>query len=288
MTTILKGSDVADGMKVWLLAEADRLRQKGIEPTLGIIRVGARHDDLTYEYGALKRFEKLGLAAQVFEFKDDIDQNTFTEEFKKINASANIHGILMFRPLPGQLDDKAIAGLIDPSKDVDGMSPLNAAKVFSGSNPDDDEGFAPCTAGAVMEMLDHAGVDLSGKNVVIVGRSMVVGRPLAMLMLSRNATVTICHTKTRNLEEICRAADVIVAAAGKARMLTSFCVSEKSIVIDVGINTDSEGKLCGDVDYDSVAAVVSMITPVPGGVGAVTTSVLAKHVLKAAALCACL
>ena len=280
MTTVLKGADVAAGMEAALRAEADRLRLKGIEPKLGIVRIGARPDDLAYERGALKRFEKLGMMAQVFEFNDAIDQESFLAEFEKINTSADIHGILLFRPLPQHLDEKSITKAINPHKDVDGMNPINAAKVFSG----DDDGFAPCTPSAVMEMLSYAGVDLSGKNVAIVGRSMVVGRPLAMLMLKRNATVTICHTKTRNMEEICRAADIIIAAAGKARILASSYVSAKSIVIDVGINVDEDGKLCGDVDYDAVSTLVSMISPVPGGVGSVTTSVLAKHVLKAAAL----
>jgi len=280
MTVVLKGVDVAAGMEPVLKAEAERLRLKGIEPKLAIVRVGARSDDLAYERGALKRFEKLGMMVQVFELNESIDQDSFLAEFGKINASNDIHGILLFRPLPKHLDEKAVTKLIDPYKDVDGMNPANAAKVFSG----EDDGFAPCTPSAVMEMLDHAGVDLSGKNVVIVGRSMVVGRPLAMLMLKRNATVTVCHTKTVGMENICRAADVVIAAAGKAKVLTSSYVSEKSIVIDVGINVDNDGKLCGDVDYDAVSPLVSMISPVPGGVGSVTTSVLAKHVLKAAAL----
>jgi len=280
MPVVLKGADVAAGMETALRAEAGRLRLKGIEPKLGIVRVGARPDDLAYERGALKRFEKLGMMAQVFEFNDAIDHKSFLVEFEKINALSDIHGILLFHPLPRHLDEKAIAKSIDPHKDVDGMNPINAAKVFSG----EDDGFAPCTPSAVMEMLYYAGVDLSGKNVAIVGRSMVVGRPLAMLMLKRNATVTICHTKTQNMEEICRDADVIIAAAGKARILTSSYVSAKSIVIDVGINMDGDDKLCGDVDYDAVSPLVSIISPVPGGVGSVTTSVLAKHVLKAAAL----
>lgn len=280
MAAILKGADVAAGMETCLRAEADRLRQKGIDPKLGIVRLGARHDDLAYERAALKRFATLGIAVQTFEFHGDLDQESFLAEFEEINASRDVHGILLFRPLPSGLDEKAITETIDPRKDVDGMHPLNSAKVFSGN----DDGFAPCTPVAVMEMLDYAGVDLSGKNVAIVGRSMVVGRPLSMLMLKRNATVTICHTKTRNVDEVCRSADVIVSAAGKSKTLTPSHVSAKSIVIDVGINTGSDGKLCGDADYEAVSSIVSMISPVPGGVGSVTASVLAKHVLKAAAL----
>lgn len=280
MTVLMKGADVSAHMKEDLIKELESLRGKGVEPKLAIVRVGARADDMSYERGALKRFEGLGITAQVYEFPQDIDQASFAAEFDKINNDKAVHGILMFRPLPKHLDGEAMRRAIDPRKDVDGMSPLSAAKIFSG----EEDGFAPCTPGAVMEMLAHCNIDLAGKNVVIVGRSMVVGRPLAMLMLAKHATVTICHTKTVNMPEVCRRADILVAAAGKARMIGADCVTEKSIVVDVGINVDAEGKLCGDVDFDAVSPIVSMISPVPGGVGAVTTSVLAKNVLKAARL----
>jgi methylenetetrahydrofolate dehydrogenase (NADP+)/methenyltetrahydrofolate cyclohydrolase len=275
----MKGTEVSARMKESLLGKLASLRQKGIEPKLGIVRVGERPDDISYEQGALKRFGGLGIAAETFVFPEHIGQEDFAAKFKMINDSKAIHGILLFRPLPKHLDGESVRGMIDPAKDVDGMSPINAAKVFSAGG---EGGFAPCTPAAVMEMLDHYGVNLAGKNVAIVGRSPVVGRPLAMLMLARNATVTICHTKTRNLEELCRSADIVVAAAGKAKMLTPACVSPESVVVDVGINVDENGKLCGDVDYDAVMPIVSMISPVPGGVGAVTTSILARHVLRAA------
>lgn len=280
MTTIMKGADVAASMKEALGKEHAALKSKGIDPKLGIVRVGARPDDLAYERGALKRFEGLGIAAQVFEFPEDIDQKAFASEFAKIDSARDVHGILLFRPLPKHLDEEAVKKSINPLKDVDGMSPINVAKVFSG----EEDGFAPCTPSAVMEMLAHYGVELSGKNVAVVGRSMVVGRPLAMLMLKQNATVTLCHTRTKNMEAICKNADIVVAAAGKARMLTTAYVSEKSVVVDVGINVDENRKLCGDVDFDAVSPAVSMISPVPGGVGAITTSILAKHVLKAASM----
>jgi methylenetetrahydrofolate dehydrogenase (NADP+)/methenyltetrahydrofolate cyclohydrolase len=279
MAVIMKGADVAARMRESLADELAALRQRSVEARLGIVRVGARPDDLSYEQGALKRFESLGIAAQVFAFPEEIGQEDFAAEFRKINDSETIHGVLLFRPLPKHLDGESIRGLVHPAKDVDGMSPLNAAKVFLEGGED---GFPPCTPAAVMEMLAHYGVDLTGKNTVVVGRSPVVGRPLAMLMLARNATVTVCHTRTRNLEEICRNADVLVAAAGRAKTITPACVSSRSIVVDVGINVDENGKLCGDVDYEAVLPLVSMISPVPGGVGAVTTSVLAGHVLKAA------
>ncbi|WP_233572644.1 bifunctional 5,10-methylenetetrahydrofolate dehydrogenase/5,10-methenyltetrahydrofolate cyclohydrolase [Fretibacterium sp. OH1220_COT-178] len=276
----MKGSEVSASMKEALQAEHAALRAKGIEPKLAIVRVGARGDDLAYERGALKRFEGLGIAAQVYELPEDIDQRAFDSEFGKINADPAVHGILLFRPLPKHLDGDAPRRAIDPRKDVDGMSPLSAAKVFAG----EDDGFAPCTPGAVMEMLEHFKIDPKGKNVTIVGRSMVVGRPLAMLMLAKHATVTICHTRTVDMPSVCRRADILVAAAGKAGMIGADCVTDRSIVVDVGINVDAEGKLCGDVDFAAVEPIVSMISPVPGGVGAVTTSVLAKNVLKAARL----
>ncbi|MDO4787178.1 MAG: bifunctional 5,10-methylenetetrahydrofolate dehydrogenase/5,10-methenyltetrahydrofolate cyclohydrolase [Fretibacterium sp.] len=280
MAVLMKGSEVSASMKEALQAEHAALRAKGIEPKLAIVRVGARGDDLAYERGALKRFEGLGIAAQVYELPEDIDQSAFDSEFGKINADPAVHGILLFRPLPKHLDGDAPRRAIDPRKDVDGMSPLSAAKVFAG----EDDGFAPCTPGAVMEMLEHFKIDPKGKNVTIVGRSMVVGRPLAMLMLAKHATVTICHTRTVDMPSVCRRADILVAAAGKAGMIGADCVTDRSIVVDVGINVDAEGKLCGDVDFAAVEPIVSMISPVPGGVGAVTTSVLAKNVLKAARL----
>ena len=280
MTVLMKGAEVSAGMRESLLAEHAALKERGIDPTLAIVRLGARGDDLAYERGALKRFEGLGFTARVYELPADIAQGDFDAEFARINADPNVHGILLFRPLSCGLSDEAARRTIDPRRDVDGMSPISSAMVFAGVA----SGFAPCTPGAVMEMLAHYGVDLKGKNVVIVGRSMVVGRPLAMLMLAANATVTICHTRTEDLPGICRRADIVVAAAGKAGTIGADCVTEKSIVVDVGINLGPDGKLCGDVDFEAVSPVVSMISPVPGGVGAVTTSVLARHTLQAARL----
>ena len=252
----------------------------GVDPKLAIVRVGARGDDLAYERGALKRFAGLGITTQVYELPEDIEQADFDAEFGKVNADPKVHGILLFRPLPGGLSDEAARRTIDPRKDVDGMSPISSAMVFAGAK----DGFAPCTPGAVMEMLAHYEVDLKGKNVTLVGRSMVVGRPLAMLMLAANATVTICHTKTVDMPAVCRRADIVVAAAGKAGMIGADCVTDRSIVVDVGINVGPDGKLCGDVDFEAVSSIVSMVSPVPGGVGAVTTSVLARNTLRAARL----
>ena len=223
--------------------------------------------------------ERLGLAAESFVFPQDISHEAFEKEFLAINEDPAIDGILLLRPLPKQIDEDKITRLIDPEKDLDGISPTNIAKVFSG----DETGFAPCTAEAVIEVLKAYGIPIAGKRAVVVGRSMVVGRPLAMLLLEGDATVTICHTKTRDLPQVCREGEILIAAAGKAKMLDKSFAGEDAVVIDVGINVDKEGNLCGDVDYDSLEGTASMATPVPGGVGAVTTSVLAKHLVRAAA-----
>jgi methylenetetrahydrofolate dehydrogenase (NADP+)/methenyltetrahydrofolate cyclohydrolase len=251
---------------------------KGKTPKLAIVRVGERPDDLSYERGALKKMESFGLMGESFAFSQDITDEAFKEEFAKINENPDIDGILLLRPLPKQIKEKDIEHMIDPGKDLDGISPENIARVFAG----DDTGFAPCTAEAVVEVLKANDIALTGKRVAIVGRSMVVGRPLSMLMLKENATVTICHTRTEDLKETCKNAQILVAAAGRARMVDASFVGTDAIVVDVGINVDEDGKLCGDVDFDSLEGTTSMVTPVPGGVGAVTTAVLARHLVLAA------
>jgi len=251
---------------------------KGKTPKLAIVRVGERPDDLSYERGALKKMESFGLMGESFAFPQDITDEAFKEEFAKINENPDIDGILLLRPLPKQIKEKDIEHMIDPGKDLDGISPENIARVFAG----DDTGFAPCTAEAVVEVLKANDISLTGKRVTIMGRSMVVGRPLSMLMLKENATVTICHTRTEDLKETCKNAQILVAAAGRARMVDASFVGMDAIVVDVGINVDEDGKLCGDVDFDSLEGTASMATPVPGGVGAVTTAVLARHLVMAA------
>ena len=276
----MKGSEVSEKMKEMLLAKVHALKADGITPTLAVVRVGSRQDNMVYERAILRRFNALGMDVNVHEFPENITQQDFDSEFMKLNDDPEIHGILLFQPLPDGLSSKYVRVHMNPLKDIDGMSPLNEAGIFEGGS----EGFAPCTASAVMTVLARNGYDPAGRNVVIVGRSMVIGRPLSMLMLRANATVTVCHSKTKNLVEICRKADILVAAVGHAKMITPDYVNKKSIVIDVGIDTDKEGNLCGDVDFVRVEPVVQAITPVPGGVGAVTTSVLAENLLKAAKL----
>lgn len=273
---ILKGLPVANAINEKLMEQVKSI--EGPLPHLAIIRVGERPDDCSYERGAVKKMDKVGVRCTTYTFDADIDNDTFQAEFDKINENPDIDGILMLRPLPKQLDEKQIENKIDPRKDLDGISPLNLAKVYAG----DESGYAPCTAEAVIEMLDYAGIDIKGKRVTVVGRSLVIGKPVSMLLMKRNATVTVCHTKTVDMAGTCKNAEILVAAAGSARMIKKEYVADGAVVIDVGINVDDEGNLCGDVDFDAISDIVAAATPVPGGVGSVTTSVLAKHLVKAA------
>lgn len=273
---ILKGLPVANAINEKI---TEKLKDwKGSLPHLAIVRVGERPDDLSYERGASKKMEKVGMEYSIHAFPADIDNETFQKEFDKINDNPEIDGILLLRPLPKHLDEKAIENRINPGKDLDGISPMNLAKVYAG----DDTGYAPCTAEAVIEMLDFAGVDLKGKRVAVVGRSLVIGKPVSMLLMKKNATVTVCHTKTVDMPGTCKNAEIVVAAAGVAKMLDKSYVADGAVVIDVGINVDEAGNLCGDVNFDDICETAALATPVPGGVGSVTTSVLAKHLLKAA------
>lgn len=273
---ILKGLPVANAINEKLMEQVKSI--EGPLPHLAIIRVGERPDDCSYERGAVKKMDKVGVRCTTYTFDADIDNETFQAEFDKINENPDIDGILMLRPLPKQLDEKQIENKIDPRKDLDGISPLNLAKVYAG----DESGYAPCTAEAVIEMLDYAGIDIKGKRVTVVGRSLVIGKPVSMLLMKRNATVTVCHTKTVDMAGTCKNAEILVAAAGSARMIKKEYVADGAVVIDVGINVDDEGNLCGDVDLDAISDIAVAATPVPGGVGSVTTSVLAKHLVKAA------
>jgi methylenetetrahydrofolate dehydrogenase (NADP+)/methenyltetrahydrofolate cyclohydrolase len=278
MARLLLGKEVVAAMKERILQDVQQLNKKDIVPGLGIIRLGARPDDLAYERGAVKRCEGLGIKCKVFEYPEDLSQDKLIEEIEKVNNDKSIHGILIFRPLPKHIDEAVIKHIINPDKDIDCLSPENVAKVFEG----DETGFAPCTPEAVIEMLDYYGIDVKGKKVTVIGRSLVVGKPLSMLLLKRHATITVCHTRTVNLPETCRNADILIAAAGKAKMVDDSFVSEGQIVIDVGINVDENGNLCGDVDFGKVEKIVDSITPVPRGVGTVTSSVMAKHIVQAA------
>ncbi|MCC0782071.1 bifunctional 5,10-methylene-tetrahydrofolate dehydrogenase/5,10-methylene-tetrahydrofolate cyclohydrolase [Clostridioides sp. ES-S-0108-01] len=277
---IIKGKPVADKISEELIKEVNLLVKEGINPKLTIVRVGARSDDLSYERGALKRCQNIGITTEVLELAEDITQEEYIDVLKRVNDDKNVNGILCFRPLPKHLNEEVIKYVIAPEKDVDCFSPINSAKVMEG----DKSGFPPCTPTAVVEILKHYNVDLKGSKVTVLGRSMVVGKPVSMLLLSEHATVTICHSKTKNLSGVAAEADVLIAAIGRAKMVDESFVKDGAVVIDVGINVDEEGNLCGDVDTNAVLDKVSMITPVPAGVGSVTTSILAKHVVKACKL----
>jgi methylenetetrahydrofolate dehydrogenase (NADP+)/methenyltetrahydrofolate cyclohydrolase len=232
---------------------------------------------MAYERGAIKTMVSVNIETDVRVLSKDISKDEFIKELKSINDDKSVHGILILRPLPDQLDENVIKNVIAPEKDVDCFSPVNVAKVFEG----DETGFPPCTPSAVMEILKHYEIPLKGKNAVVIGRSMIVGKPAAMLLLKEHATVTICHSRTKDLPKVASGAELLVVGIGRAKMIDSSYIREGAVVIDVGINVDEDGKLCGDVDTDDCVDKASMITPVPGGVGSVTTSVLAKHVVKA-------
>ena len=280
MAKLLRGADTARALTERLKGEAAALSARGIVPTLAILRVGEREDDLSYERGAMKRCGQVGIAVRRFLLPSSVTQEKLLETVDSINADPEIDGCLIFRPLPGHLDDGQVRARLLPAKDVDGITDGSMSAVYSGSG----QGFSPCTAQACVEILKNSGISLSGKRVTVVGRSLVIGRPAAMLLLAEHATVTICHTRTKNLPAVCREAEILIAAAGKAGVIGRESAAPGQIVLDVGIHMGEDGRLCGDVRFDEVEPVVEAITPVPGGVGAVTTSVLAGHVIEAAKL----
>jgi len=271
----LGGKEVADKIVEEIKTKVQELKGRGISPKLAILRVGERDDDLAYERGVLKRFESAGVEVEVTALDAGVSQEELDETFDGINGDPKVHGILVFRPLPKPLSDEHMRRTIDSGKDVDFMDIRNMEKVLAGV-PD---AAAPCTAEAVMSLIKHYNIDTCGKKVTVVGRSLVIGKPVALLLTTANATVTVCHTRTLNMEEECRNADIIVACCGVAKMIGPSYVREGQIVIDVGMNVDENGKLCGDVDYEKVSEIAEAATPVPGGVGSITTAILLKHVV---------
>ena len=276
---LLKGKPVADAITEKLRLEVEKLSKKGIVPTLAILRVGKREDDLSYERGAMKRCAQVGIEVKQVVLDRDIDNEQFLKKLEELNRDDGVDGILMFRPLPKQLDEEAATRLLAVEKDIDGNTQGSLAGIYANTG----DGFAPCTAEAVMAILNYYGIEMAGKKAVVIGRSLVIGRPVAMLLMHKQATVTICHSRSKKIDKISRKADILVAAAGQMQSIDRNYIKEGQIVIDVGIHWDEEAqKLCGDVVTNDVEEVVAAVTPVPGGVGAVTTSILAKHVLEAA------
>lgn len=280
MAVLLTGKEVSNAVKERVAEDVKTLAQSGITPTLAILRVGERPDDLSYERSAIKVAATLGIGVRSIVLPADATQEQIEAAIDGINDDASIHGCLMFRPLPKGIDETALCNRLDARKDMDGIGLSSLAGIFAGTG----QGYAPCTAQACIEICDYYNVPVQGKRVVVIGRSLVIGKPVSMLFLQRNATVTICHSRSENLAEITREADVVVCATGRAKAYDARYFSAGQTVIDVGINVDDQGNLCGDVDFDSVEPIVATITPVPRGVGSVTTALLMEHVVKAASM----
>lgn len=278
-TQILKGAPVAAAMNGTMKADTAALKEKGIVPTLTVLRVGARADDLSYERGAMKRAAAVGIEVRNVVLPEDVDSDTFFRTLEELNEDPSVHGILMFRPLPKHLDGEKARQMLVPSKDVDGCTDGSLAGVFTNTSL----GFAPCTAQAAMEILHYYGIPVSGLRAAVIGRSLVIGRPVAMMLMHENATVTVCHTRTKDVPAVTREADLVIAASGQMESVGREYLREGQIVIDVGIGWNEEKqKLCGDVRFEEAEGLVSALTPVPGGVGSVTTAVLCRHVVDAA------
>ena len=279
MAQILKGKPVADALTAQMKKDVEELKAAGVTPTLCIFRVGERPDDLSYERGATKRASVVGIEVRNVILPADVSQEEFDTEFQKVNEDDSIHGILLFRPLPGHLDNEKARQMLNPAKDIDGCTDLSLAGVFTNTKT----GFPPCTAQAAMEILHYFGIQVKGKKAAVIGRSLVIGRPVAMMLMHENATVVNCHTRTVDVPSITRAADILITASGQLHSVTKEYTNPYQVVIDVGINWDeAKGGISGDVAFEDVEPYVAAITPVPGGVGSVTTCVLISHVVEAA------
>lgn len=279
MAQILKGKPVADALTAQMKKDVEELKAAGVTPTLCIFRVGERPDDLSYERGATKRASVVGIEVRNVILPADVSQEVFDTEFRKVNEDDSIHGILLFRPLPGHLDNEKARQMLNPAKDIDGCTDLSLAGVFTNTKT----GFPPCTAQAAMEILHYFGIQVKGKKAAVIGRSLVIGRPVAMMLMHENATVVNCHTRTVDVPSITRAADILITASGQLHSVTKEYTNPYQVVIDVGINWDeAKGGISGDVAFEDVEPYVAAITPVPGGVGSVTTCVLISHVVEAA------
>ncbi|MCD7866089.1 MAG: bifunctional 5,10-methylenetetrahydrofolate dehydrogenase/5,10-methenyltetrahydrofolate cyclohydrolase [Clostridiales bacterium] len=281
MAALLKGAPVAAALCERMKHDIEELKAANITPTLAILRVGNRDDDLSYERGAVKRCASVGVAVRHEVLPEDVDSDTFFAVLEDLNTDEGVHGILMFRPLPAHLDEEKARRLLNPAKDVDGCTDASLAGVFTNTQI----GFAPCTAQAAMEILRFYGIECAGKKAAVIGRSLVVGRPVSMMLMHENATVVTCHTRTPDVPSVTREADIIIACSGQMESIGAAYVREGQVVVDVGIGwNEAKGKLCGDVRFEEVEPVAGALTPVPGGVGAVTTCVLVSHVVEAAKL----
>ena len=278
MAEILKGAPVVAALNEEMSREVESLKSIGIVPTLAIVRVGEREDDIAYERGAMKRCEKVGVEVKQVLLPGDCSEDALISTLQDLNNNSKVHGVLLFRPLPKYMDGDRVRNTLSPEKDIDGITDLSLAGVFAGTNT----GYAPCTAQACMEIIDYYGIDPNGKKAVVVGRSLVVGKPAAMMLIGKNATVTVCHTRTVDMPAVCREGEILIISTGRPKIVDKRYLAPGQTVIDVGINILEDGSMCGDVDSDAAEGIVGAVTPVPGGVGTVTTSVLVKHVVQAA------
>lgn len=283
MARILKGAELVEALNASIESQVMLLKEKGIEPTLAILGVGERGDDASYERGATRRAESLGVTVRSFLLPSSVSTEELIKVIEEFNADQRIHGVLVLRPLPEHIDENRVCNTLAPSKDIDGITNASLAGTYTQNL----NGYAPCTAQACLDILDHFGFELEGKKVVVIGRSLVVGKPVAMLLLARNCTVTIAHSRTLDLQEVVREADIVIASIGRAQMIDASYLSPGQVIIDVGINVTDEGSLVGDVNTQEAATIVEAITPVPGGVGTVTTSVLIRNVVDAASQVMC-
>ena len=282
MARILYGKPLAEALSDNIYDRVLRLKTKGVVPSLAIVRVGSNSSQLAYENTAVRRMAKLGIDVHCLSFESSIKESDLLAEVEKINGDPDIHGCIVLLPLPDHINSRLICSHISPMKDVDGVTSESISAVFLG-----EPGFSPCAPGSCIALLDYYGIEIKGKRVCVIGRSLVVGRPLAMLLLSRDATVTICHSRTPDLAAECRRSDIIISAAGSPGLITAAHVRSGQTVIDVGISAGQDGHLHGDVAFDEVSPIVSDITPVPGGIGVIAGSFLARNLITAAEmLCA--
>lgn len=275
----IDGKRISDQIKEEAAQEASALREKGIAPCLAVVLVGSDPASAVYVNNKKKACEKVGIISRSYELPEDTEENAVLQLIEELNMDQSVHGILVQLPLPPQINEKKVIMAIDAQKDVDCFHPFNVGLVQTG-----EKGFLPCTPAGVLELIERSGYTISGKRCVVIGRSHNVGKPIAMLLLQKNGTVTICHSKTQDLAGICKEADILVSAVGKLHTVTPDMVKPGAVVIDVGINRNEDGKLCGDVDYDAVSEVAGAISPVPGGVGLMTVAMLMKNCITAAKL----
>jgi len=277
MYQIIDGKKVSQKVKDDLKIKVEDLKKQGIFPGLAVIIVGNDSASRVYVNNKKKACEYIGIRSEEYALPEETTEEELLKLVKELNEKKDIHGILCQLPLPKHINEETILNSIDPKKDVDAFHPVNVGKIMIGNFD-----FLPCTPAGVMELIEETGIDLTGKQCVVVGRSNIVGKPQAMLLLHKNATVTICHSKTKDLKEVCKTADILVVAVGRAKMVDESYIKEGAVVIDVGMDRDENGKLCGDVDFDSACKKASYITPVPGGVGPMTIATLMKNAVTAA------